>query len=124
MGGKYLIDTNVIIYFAGNLLPPKGRKFVAEILDSEPNISVITKIELLGSDKSNDAIRSLIENAQIHGLDDEIVEKTISLRRTYKTKLPDAIIAATATVYNLTLITADKKDFQMRNVEVINPLVL
>ena len=35
-------------------------------------------------------------------------EKTIELRKKYKTKLPDAIVAASAIVKGLPLITADK----------------
>jgi len=48
MGKNYLIDTNVIIDFAQNKLPEKSIEFVADIIDNEPKISVINKIELLG----------------------------------------------------------------------------
>ncbi|MDR2841398.1 MAG: PIN domain-containing protein [Paludibacter sp.] len=37
------------------------------------------------------------------------IKKTaIQIRQNYRVKLPDAIIAATAIQYNLTLVTADK----------------
>ena len=40
----------------------------------------------------------------------------------YKIKLPDAIIAATALVHNLTLLTRNEKDFsKISNVEITNP---
>jgi predicted nucleic acid-binding protein len=42
----------------------------------------------------------------------EVVDKTIELRRQYKIKLPDAIIAATALVYNLTLVSRNFDDFK------------
>jgi predicted nucleic acid-binding protein len=40
-----------------------------------------------------------------------IALKVIELRLQYKTKLPDAIIAATAMFYNLTVITRNILDF-------------
>ena len=36
-----------------------------------------------------------------------IKEKAIKLKQTRKTKLPDALVAATAQSYELTLLTAD-----------------
>jgi predicted nucleic acid-binding protein len=51
-----------------------------------------------------------------------IVEKTIELRKAYKIKLPDAIIAATALVNKLTLISRDTNDFRkVKGLKVIAP---
>lgn len=45
-------------------------------------------------------------------LSDEIIEKKIELRRKVKIKLPDALIAATAIVHNLTLLlSTNDSDF-------------
>ncbi|MEY4538677.1 MAG: hypothetical protein RLZZ306_434, partial [Bacteroidota bacterium] len=53
---------------------------------------------------------------------DEIVEKTIEIRRIYKIKLPDALIAATAIVFDLTLVSRNDKDFtQIPELKYINP---
>jgi len=58
----------------------------------------------------------------IWGLDDEIVERAIEVRRLYKIKLPDAIIAATALVYNLTLVTRNTVDFKnISGLALVNP---
>jgi len=44
------------------------------------------------------------------------------IRKQYKIKLPDAIIAATARIYNLTLLTRNTKDFQeISGLLTINP---
>ena len=43
------------------------------------------------------------------GLDASIEDTTISLKRLYRLKLPDAIIAATAKTYHLELLTLDKQ---------------
>jgi predicted nucleic acid-binding protein len=49
MGTTYLLDTNIIIYFLDAVLPEKSLDFIEEILDETGcNISIITKIELLG----------------------------------------------------------------------------
>jgi len=48
MGKKYLIDSNVLIEFSGNLLPKKSLKLVSSIIDYEFNISVINKINNRG----------------------------------------------------------------------------
>ncbi|MEL7532264.1 MAG: type II toxin-antitoxin system VapC family toxin, partial [Bacteroidota bacterium] len=45
-------------------------------------------------------------------LTEDIVQKTIMLRKQYRIKLPDAIIAATALHYDLQLITRNFDDFK------------
>lgn len=55
-------------------------------------------------------------------MSDDIVEKTIEVRRKYKIKLPDAVIAATAIISNYTLVTSNIKDFKsISDLEVLNP---
>ena len=44
---QYLIDTNVICDYLSNGIPAKGQKFMDDVIDSIPKISVITQIELL-----------------------------------------------------------------------------
>ncbi|MFM9836651.1 MAG: PIN domain-containing protein [Cyclobacteriaceae bacterium] len=61
-------------------------------------------------------------NYLIDNINDFIIEKTIELRKTHKTKLPDAIIAATAIVYDLTLISRNTSDFKnIEGLKVIDP---
>ena len=50
--------------------------------------------------------------SKIYHIDDEIINKTIELRKKYKIKLPDTIIAATAIVNGFILISHNFKDFQ------------
>jgi predicted nucleic acid-binding protein len=48
--------------------------------------------------------------------------KTAEIRKKYNIKLPDAIIAATAIVYGLKLVTRNEKDFaQIKGLNIINP---
>ena len=56
-------------------------------------------------------------------LTDNIKERAILIRRTYGTKLPDAIVAATAIECNVPLISADKgfRKIEELNLQLINP---
>ena len=112
MGQKYLIDTNVILDFMGGKLPTKTELFLSEIIDDRINLSAINKIELLGFSKVEQVLIDLVSFADIYHIDDEIIDKTIELRKKYKIKLPDAIVAATAIVNDFTLISHNFKDFQ------------
>ncbi|WP_256565294.1 PIN domain-containing protein [Dyadobacter chenhuakuii] len=48
--------------------------------------------------------------------------KAAEIRKLHNLKLPDAIIAATAMVYNLTLVTRNTKDFSnISGLTLINP---
>ena len=52
----------------------------------------------------------------------EIEKQTILIRKSYKIKLPDAIIAATAMVYNLTLVTHNVDDFKkIQGLKTLHP---
>ena len=45
---QYLIDTNAVIDYLGNKLPASGMDFMNTVIDAVPNVSVVTKIEVLG----------------------------------------------------------------------------
>ena len=117
MGMNYLWDTNTAIYYLQQLFPPLAEQFMDELLTREiPVISAITEIELLcwktATEKDLNVLRNFIDDAYVIELEQAIKEKTADLRKMYKIKLPDAIIAATALIYNLTLITRNTSDFK------------
>ena len=96
-------------------------------LQNELAFSVISELELLSfhgitSEEENN-IRLFLLNCKEISLTDEIKEKTIEIRKKYKTKLPDAIVAASAIVNNLPLITADKgfNQIEKLNLKLIVP---
>ncbi len=115
MEQRFLIDTNIAIYFLAGVLPPQSLPFVNMVFLAGVNLSVITQIELLGwqfPDGNRAATAAVfVERATLLPLDEAVVKQTIMLRKQYKIKLPDAIIAATALVYDLTLISRNDKDF-------------
>jgi len=129
MGKRYLIDTNALIYFLKAALPQNGFLFVQEILDTVPVISFVTQIELLGypsiSNTEEAFAKQIIEVASVVFISNAIIEQTILLRKNHRVKLPDAIIAATAIVNNLILVTSNEKDFlKVPNLKVTNPFTL
>ncbi|MEA1052266.1 type II toxin-antitoxin system VapC family toxin [Lamprobacter modestohalophilus] len=111
---SYLFDTNIVIYYFNGLTADDA---LHQVLAGSFNISVITKIEFLGwSEFASDPrlysqARAFIGHARVFELSAEIVEQTIRLRQQFKTKTPDAIIAATALVNDLTVVTHNTSDF-------------
>lgn len=94
--------------------------------DSGPAISVITEIELLcwktPTDKDLVVLHNFINDALVFELDKDIKLKTAEIRKAHKVKLPDAIIAATALAYDLTLLTRNGSDFKnIAGLKLINP---
>jgi predicted nucleic acid-binding protein len=121
----YLIDTNILIYHINKNIPRNSRSKLRQIFKNHFNISVITKMEFLGfkrhTEKSFKKSNKFLENAEIIGLDNEIVDIVISLRRKKNIKLPDAIIAATAKKNNLMLVTRNEVDFNDTELNIYNP---
>ncbi len=95
------------------------------VIDMTPNLSIITKIEVLGFNTTHDhekVLKSFIDDSVIFDLTDYIADETILIRKKYKTKLPDAIIAATGIVYDLTLITRNIRDFKnIKDLKLVDP---
>lgn len=125
---KYLIDTNSVIDYLGKKLPDNGLAFMNTVFDAIPTISVVTKIEVLGfnaPDKHYKTLSDFINDSTVLDLTNNVVEACIAIRKKYKTKLPDAIIAATALVYNLVLISRNISDFEsIEGLIIINPHTL
>ena len=115
MGTRFLLDTNSVIYYLDNALPDSAMFFLDNALDNESNISVISEIELLGwnppKDISLKPVQDFVDTSTVFPLDEVIVQKTIEIRRIKKIKLPDAVIAATALIYGLEIISRNKTDF-------------
>jgi predicted nucleic acid-binding protein len=127
MGIKYLWDTNTTIYFLQKQFPLSAEKFIDNLLKKTPAvISAITEIELLcwktATEKDLTLIHNFINDTLVIELEKSIKHKTADFRKAYHIKLPDAIIAATALVYDLVLITRNTKDFEnISGLQIVNP---
>ncbi len=116
-----MLDTNAIISFL------KGEFSIVELVSKADiiGISVISKLEFLAFDgltEKDEIIFSKfcerIETYDLNPHNQELMEKIISVRKKYKLKLPDAIIAATAIVNNAILITDDKSFYLIQELKV------
>jgi len=96
-----------------------------DVVDDIPNVSIISKIEVLGFNappQDYQLLQSFFQDAIIFELLSEVVDGAIELRKAYKIKLGDSIIAATALTYDLSLLTRNTNDFkQLANLRLINP---
>lgn len=106
-GNNLLLDTNTALYLLN------GDEVLKQYLqDKIFYVSFINEMELLGFrgiEKSEEmAIEFFLEECSIIDINQGIKNITISLRRQYKLKLPDAIVAATAIFLGIPLISADK----------------
>jgi len=110
-GTNFLIDTNIIIYLTQKKL--KINDFAKE--GDNLCVSTITYMGALGFPFQNreeeTTITMLCDTFERLFLTEDIEKQTILIRKTYKIKLPDAIIAATAITYHLTLVTNNSSDF-------------
>lgn len=110
-GLNYLLDTNIII----GLL--KGNHESISALNgvelTNCGYSAITRMELLSYSNLTQNEVHLIENLLTRmaylAISPKVEDTTIQFRQQYQVKLPDAIIAATAIVHNIQLLTLDKK---------------
>jgi hypothetical protein len=67
-------------------------------------------------------LTNFINDATVLDLTNNVVEASIDIRKKHKTKLPDAIIAATALVDDLVVISRNTSDFKnIDGLKVINP---
>lgn len=110
---RYLIDTNVIIDYLGNKIAPSGMQFMNTVIDAVPNISIITKIEVLGFKTTKSEYQLLadfMDDSNVIELSNDVADICIDLRKKHRIKLPDAIIASTALATNSALITRNEAD--------------
>lgn len=101
MGTQYLIDSNAVIDYLSGKLPLDGMAFMNSVVNAIPKVSVITKIEVMGYNAPStdyQLLSDFINDADVLELTESVVNQTIELRKQYKTKLPDAILAATAPI--------------------------
>jgi len=119
------IDTNVIInYFKAEA---KAINFFEKYKNKENfGISIITKIELTSYPNLTEEellkIEEFLKEFIIIPVDENIASICSYLRRKYKMKLGDAIIAATAIYYNSSLLTFNIRDFKkIKELKIISP---
>ena len=74
--------------------------------------SVITRAELVAGTSASDLIVHLLAPFRELPVDRAVAERAGRIRREAGTRLPDALIAATALVHGLGLVTRNRSDFE------------
>lgn len=119
------MDSNAVIDYLSGVLPGPRMDFLNEIVNDVPRVSVITQIEVLGYNApsaAHELLTGFMYDAEIIQLSEAIVNQTIEIRKKYKIKLPDAIIAATALNNGFILISRNLNDFKnIVGLTVIDP---
>ncbi len=123
---KFLLDSNTVIDYIGGILPVKSIGWLDQIIETEAAISVFNRIEVLSFNPKNQAdlipFEELVETVEVIALSEEIILQTILIRRNYKLKLPDAMVAATAIVFDMAVVTRNEADFKkVVGLKIVNP---
>lgn len=122
-----LLDTNILVYHVSG--DPMATKLVDKsVANGCFCVSILSVIEFLGwqghSNEKFAECRELVGLAKVFPVSAEVADKAVELRRLKKIKLADAIIAATALVNSLSLVTRNVRDFKgITNLNLINPFV-
>ena len=116
-GIDFCADTNFAVYHLG------GHRCVQPYVAAALAVSVVTELELLskpGMPAAEVAAAELyLETCEIIELTAPIKALVLELRRQYRLKLPDAIVAATAQWLGVPLLTADKGFARIPSLDII-----
>jgi predicted nucleic acid-binding protein len=117
-----LFDSNMIIE-AGQAGPDALRELIAE---NDSSTSAICYVEVLGYHRLTEDARASLERffstIRVFPLSTEVIEQAIKLRQIRKMSLGDALVAATALVHRLALVTRNTRHFVwIEGLVVIDP---
>jgi len=108
---KAVFDTNILIDYLNGFKQAKKELSLYE----DKIISIITHIEVLAGAKSckqESILRQFLSTFTVIDLNNHIADKTITLRRKLRLKVPDAIIYATARQQGCMVVSRNTKDFK------------
>jgi predicted nucleic acid-binding protein len=118
-----LLDSNIIIYSYQREYPA-----IDHLIATNPiKLSEISYIETIGYQKitplEEQYLKALFTATTVLPVDSTVIKQATSLRQQRKMSLGDALIAATALVYELTLVTRNTADFKwIPDIKLINPI--
>ena len=118
-----LLDSNIVIYSA----EPEYADLQQLVEEQDTAVSIASYIEVLGFRRLDDYRKRFFEeffrSIEVIHLTTEIADRAIGLRQQRRIELGDAIIAATALVHRIPLLTRNIRDFRwVENLDVHDPL--
>jgi predicted nucleic acid-binding protein len=119
----HIIDTCILIDYLRGI--PSAQHYLTT--STQRAISIITWMEILvgaKTEQESHILRQFLQQFQLINLDKIISEQAVTLRQQYRMRLPDAIIWATAKVYNAQLVTRNTKDFSNHHTDVYIPYTI
>lgn len=117
-GSNLFLDTNAFIYFF------EGRNKITKLILQTAQLfySPISEIELLSSPKLSDSesqrIKGFLNMCHRVELSQDVINTAIDLRKRYRLRTPDAIVAASALSSNMALATADSDFAKVSNLTI------
>jgi len=117
-----LLDSNILIYSAD----PNNRLLKELIIQPNAYLSVISKVEILGYHKLTKLDKHYFESCfsiiPSLPITNPIIEKAVEIRQNNNIPLGDSLIAATALIHHLQLVTRNISDFKnIHNLKLLNP---
>ena len=120
-----LLDTNILIYMA----QPGGESLEARMALTSLAASLIARVEAQGfhriTEEESTKLDDIFAWVEVLPVCDAVADAAILLRRMRRMKLGDSLIAATALLYDLPLVTRNVDDFKhIAGLQLINPFAL
>ena len=122
---KFLLDSNALIYAAR----PDARyaPFRLWVKHSAAVVSAISRVEVLGFTRLTvadaRAFAAMFLLLPQLPITDAVLDQAVKIRQQTRLKTPDALVAATALVHGLELVTADSDFSRVAGLVVVNPLL-
>lgn len=122
---KYLLDSNALTYAVRpEAVCAPFRRWAER---DETTFSAISRVEVLGFARLTPAdalaFAALFRFLPQLPMNEAVLAKAIEIRQQTRLKTPDAIVAATALVHGLHVVTADSGFARVAGLVVVNPLL-
>lgn len=113
-----LLDTNVLVDYLRGLKESKNVIDRIRSREIDAYISSLTEAELFAGrecekEPKRDQVRALISLFTKRNVDNEVCQLAGGYKRRYGLPLDDCIIAATASILNITVFTKNAKEFEI-----------
>jgi len=126
MSNKYLLDTNILIYYFNNQPEVQDVFEAIEATDAAAFYCPISWVELLCypelTEEQAQEMREFLRMINCVPLTEIVLDSAAQIRKNYRLKLADGIIAACALVAECILVTRNVNDFKrIDGLGLLNP---